>query len=116
MLSFTAQHELRREQFLARAVELEPIIERFFWYHTIDLGDGLVTPGCYDYRETVKDFHFPSDLRGKKVLDVGSATGFFAFSSNAAAQTSLQWSFRRYDSWMSSRGKRSSNRFARSNG
>jgi tRNA (mo5U34)-methyltransferase len=79
VLSFTAQHELSREQFLARALELDPIIERFFWYHTIDLGDGLITPGCYDYRETIQDFNFPSDLRGKKVLDVGSATGFFAF-------------------------------------
>ncbi len=79
VLSLTAQHELRRDHFLAQAVELEPIIERFFWYHTIDLGGGLITPGCYDYRDTVRDFHFPSDLRGKKVLDIGSATGFFAF-------------------------------------
>jgi len=52
---------------------------RFFWYHTIDLGDGLVTPGQYDYRETLPLFHFPADLSGMDVLDVGSATGFFAF-------------------------------------
>lgn len=79
VLSFTAQHALNREHFLARSSEFEPLIERYFWYHTIDLGHGLITPGCYDYRTTVQDFHFPSDLNGKTVLDVGSATGFFAF-------------------------------------
>ena len=70
---------MNREHFLARGIEFEPIIERFFWYHTVDLGGGLISPGCYDYRGTVQDFHFPSDLTGKTVLDVGSATGFFAF-------------------------------------
>jgi tRNA (mo5U34)-methyltransferase len=51
----------------------------FFWYHTIDLGDGLITPGIYDYRDTVGAFRFPESMRGMTVLDVGSATGFFAF-------------------------------------
>ena len=51
----------------------------FFWYHTIDLGDGLVTPGLYDFRETVDCFGFPSDMKGMTALDVGSATGFFSF-------------------------------------
>src|SRR5580698_9568586 len=54
-------------------------VSRYYWYHTIDLGGGLITPGLYDYRETVRDFDFPKDMRGKTVLDVGSATGFFAF-------------------------------------
>ena len=51
----------------------------YYWYHTIDLGDGLITPGIYDYRETLPAFGFPSELNGMTVLDVGSATGFFAF-------------------------------------
>lgn len=54
-------------------------IEKYWWYHTIDLGDGLITPGCYDYRPSLPLFGFPEDMRGMKVLDVGSATGFFAF-------------------------------------
>src|SRR5579862_369704 len=53
--------------------------DRYYWYHTVDLGDGLVTPGMYDYRETIASFQFPGDMRGMTVLDVGSATGFFAF-------------------------------------
>ncbi len=51
----------------------------FYWYHAIDLGGGLITPGIYDYRDTVGAFRFPEDMRGMTVLDVGSATGFFAF-------------------------------------
>ncbi len=56
-----------------------PGTSRYYWYHTIDLGDGLITPGLYDYRETLSDFHFPENMQGMTVLDVGSATGFFAF-------------------------------------
>jgi tRNA (mo5U34)-methyltransferase len=51
----------------------------YFWYHVVDLGGGLVTPGSFDYRATLPHFHFRDDLRGTSVLDVGSATGFFAF-------------------------------------
>jgi len=54
-------------------------IDRYYWYHTIDLPHALVTPGLYDFRATVSAFHFPEDMRGATVLDVGSATGFFAF-------------------------------------
>ena len=51
----------------------------FYWYHCVDLPHGLTTPGVYDFRETVRRFPFPADMRGMRVLDVGSATGFFAF-------------------------------------
>lgn len=51
----------------------------FYWYHTVELGGGLVTPGSYDYRSNLADFRFPERMEGMRVLDVGSATGFFAF-------------------------------------
>ena len=51
----------------------------YYWYHVIDLGDGLVTPGLYDFRDSLDRFQFPGDMSGMRVLDVGSATGFFAF-------------------------------------
>jgi len=54
-------------------------VSRYYWYHAIDLGNGIVTPGDHDYRQDLADFDFPADMRGMKVLDVGSATGFFAF-------------------------------------
>lgn len=66
--------------FAARVGELGLLdVSRFYWYHTIDLGNGLVTPGLYDYRTTIGDFCFPERMDGMTVLDVGSATGFFAF-------------------------------------
>jgi len=72
------QDEQQRFYEAARAGGLADV-ERYQWYHTVDLGNGLVTPGVYDYRETMSAFGFPEDMSGMTVLDVGSATGFFAF-------------------------------------
>jgi tRNA (mo5U34)-methyltransferase len=79
-LSALERFEAQRQMFLRDAGPGAPHnLDRYFWYHTIDLGGGLITPGQYDYRETIRDFQFPQDLEGKSVLDIGSATGFFAF-------------------------------------
>jgi tRNA (mo5U34)-methyltransferase len=51
----------------------------FAWYHTVDLGDGVTTPGQYDHRAVVHHYGLPADLTGKIVLDVGPSHGFFAF-------------------------------------
>jgi tRNA (mo5U34)-methyltransferase len=48
------------------------------WYHTLDLGGGVVTPGWMDLRPVVARLPWP-DLRGKRCLDVGTYDGFFAF-------------------------------------
>ena len=58
---------------LAREVAALP------WYHTIDLGDGIVTPGVFDLRPAVSQFGVPERLDGKTVLDVGPGNGFFTF-------------------------------------
>ncbi|HEX2016146.1 MAG TPA: class I SAM-dependent methyltransferase [Solirubrobacteraceae bacterium] len=49
------------------------------WYHTIELGPGLVTPGCVDLRPHVDRYGLPERLDGLRVLDVGTADGFWAF-------------------------------------
>ena len=49
------------------------------WYHTIDLGDGLVTPGVYDLRPALERLPLPTSLAGKRCLDVGTRNGFYAF-------------------------------------
>lgn len=49
------------------------------WYHSVDLGDGLVTPGFVDLRGFL-DRALPADLTGKKCLDVGTFDGFWAFA------------------------------------
>ena len=59
--------------------ETRELFNKYYWYHTIDLGNGLITPDSYDYREILHNFNFPQDMSGMKVLDVGSATGYFAF-------------------------------------
>lgn len=52
---------------------------RYQWYHTIDLGNGVITPGQYDHRTVLQHYGLPERLDGKTVLDVGPGHGFFAF-------------------------------------
>jgi tRNA (mo5U34)-methyltransferase len=47
-------------------------------YHRIDLGDGLVLDGEYDMRPYWSQYQFPESLNGLSVLDVGTASGYFA--------------------------------------
>jgi SAM-dependent methyltransferase len=49
------------------------------WYHTIELGDGIVTAGYLDLRSIVDGQGLPESLEGKTALDVGTAEGFWAF-------------------------------------
>jgi len=75
-----AEHERRRQEFLTQSPQLGlGDLSAYYWYHTVDLGQGVVTPGDYDYRRALPYYHFPEDMHGMTVLDVGSATGFFAF-------------------------------------
>jgi tRNA (mo5U34)-methyltransferase len=49
------------------------------WYHTIDLGDGVVTDGWFDLRPYVSRYGLPERLDGLRALDVGTWDGFWAF-------------------------------------
>ena len=48
------------------------------WYHTMEVGDGVVTPGWFDLRPIVDKMPWP-DVAGKRCLDVGPYDGFVAF-------------------------------------
>ena len=48
------------------------------WYHTLELGPGVVTPGWFDLRPIVDLMPWPS-IRGKRCLDIGTWDGFLAF-------------------------------------
>jgi len=53
------------------------------WWHSIDLGDGVVTPGrkaLADMRFQLEALRLP-DLTGKTVLDIGAWDGFFSFEA-----------------------------------
>jgi tRNA (mo5U34)-methyltransferase len=54
-------------------------VERYSWYHTIDLGHGVLTPGMFDHRPAVGRYLIPQDLTGMRCLDVGTMDGFWAF-------------------------------------
>lgn len=65
-----------REQALA---ELRERFDQIGWYHTQELGPGLTTPGMFDLRPYVGRYGIGADLTGKRVLDVGTFEGFWAF-------------------------------------
>ncbi len=48
------------------------------WYHTLEL-PGFTTQGIFDLRPYVGRYGLPADLRGKRVLEVGTWDGFWAF-------------------------------------
>lgn len=65
----------------AEVAELRREVEQITWYHRIDLGDGVVTPGKYDPRPVLHRIGLPADLTGRSVLDVGAYDGFFSFEA-----------------------------------
>lgn len=53
------------------------------WWHSIDLGQGVVTPGTQSAAflgNRVRELNLP-DLRGKDVLDIGAYDGFYSFEA-----------------------------------
>ena len=67
------------------------------WYHTIDLGQGVVTPGVDDTPDRLARLALPASLAGRSVLDVGAWDGFFSFeaerrgASRVVASDSYSW-------------------------
>ncbi|MGD8331828.1 MAG: DUF1698 domain-containing protein, partial [Acidobacteriota bacterium] len=67
------------------------------WFHTIDLGSGVVTDGVIDCDLRLANLRLPP-LAGKTVLDVGAWDGFFSFAAEGAgaarvlATDSYSWS------------------------
>ena len=49
------------------------------WYHTIDLGNGVVTDGWFDLRPHVPKYCLPERMDGMRALDIGTWDGFWAF-------------------------------------
>lgn len=50
-----------------------------YWYHRIDLGDGLITPGWAPLDPQA--YRVPDDLRGMRVLDIGAWDGYWTFEA-----------------------------------
>ena len=55
--------------------------EQLRWYHTIDLGHGVVTRGVDNTPERLARLHLPESFAGRSVLDIGAWDGFFSFEA-----------------------------------
>jgi tRNA (mo5U34)-methyltransferase len=92
---------------LAEADRLRTRVEAIRWWHRIDLGDGIVTPGMDDPSARLRHLALPESLAGKSVLDVGAWDGFFSFeaerrgASRVLATDSFAW---RGEGWFSKAG------------
>jgi tRNA (mo5U34)-methyltransferase len=68
--------------FAARIQKYVAELARKQHYHSLELNDGTVLPGLIGVealRARVRSFPIPDDLRGRRVLDVGAASGWNAF-------------------------------------
>jgi tRNA (mo5U34)-methyltransferase len=64
------------------AVQLRREVAKHEWFHTIDLGGGVTTPGrVVPQTQTLPRLGLPADLSGKTVLDIGAWDGFFSFEA-----------------------------------
>jgi tRNA (mo5U34)-methyltransferase len=56
-------------------------VAKLGWWHRIDLGHGIITPGTDDSPRKLARLGMPADLTGKSVLDIGAWDGFFSFEA-----------------------------------
>jgi hypothetical protein len=78
-LSFRVDDGPISEEAARRNPELAAAVRAIEWYHTIDLGDGLVPPGAFDHRPFMQHYAIPQRLDGLRVLDVATFDGYWAF-------------------------------------
>jgi SAM-dependent methyltransferase len=64
--------------------DLAQAFKHYTFYHVIDLGDGVVTPGKREYiswqAPALEEIRC-TDLHGKRVLDIGCRDGLFSFEA-----------------------------------
>ncbi len=78
-----AEEAVRTEPALPHDALREAIAATGFWWHSIDLGDGLLTPGGKNaalLRREWEAMKVP-DLAGRSVLDIGAWDGYFSFQA-----------------------------------
>jgi len=62
--------------------QLRHEVAKHQWFHTIDLGQGVITPGrTRPGMQTLSRLGMPEDLGGKTVLDIGAWDGYFSFEA-----------------------------------
>jgi len=70
--------------------DLPSEIAKYFWWHSIDLGGGIITPGvktpAFHQLELAKVFDRVK-FSGQSVLDIGAWNGFFSFEAKRRGAT-----------------------------
>jgi tRNA (mo5U34)-methyltransferase len=61
--------------------QIQAEMSRIRWFHRIELGNGIVTPGVDDSSVKLQSLGVPENLAGKTVLDIGAWDGFFSFEA-----------------------------------
>jgi tRNA (mo5U34)-methyltransferase len=66
--------------------ELQKHVSRVGWYHQVDLGNGVLTPGLKSKADIARewDLFALGDLSGRSVLDIGGIDGAYAFLAERA--------------------------------
>jgi tRNA (mo5U34)-methyltransferase len=63
--------------------DLRSRVDQLTWFHRIDLGNGIVTPGMDKSARKLRALRLPP-LSGKSVLDLGANDGYFSFAAEKA--------------------------------
>lgn len=89
----------------AALAQIRQGIERFSWYHKIDLGSGLVTPGLDldPVWDGIRQTREHLDYRNKHVLDIASFDGMWAFEAEklgAGSVVATDSNFRAYPNFL----------------
>ena len=64
-----------QEEVIVNDEQLAARVAGYGWYHTIDLGDGVVTKGMFDHRPVVDRYMLPADLSGRSYPSRSSGSG-----------------------------------------
>jgi tRNA (mo5U34)-methyltransferase len=54
-------------------------ISEIEWYQTLDLGNGITTPGAFDHSRELSKYPIPDRLDGMRALDIATYDGYWAF-------------------------------------
>ena len=61
--------------------EIKEKINQIKWHHQFEIINGLFTPGSYSPDGLLKRLNLPTDLSGKRMLDIGARDGFFTLQA-----------------------------------
>ena len=70
---------------------LKQRLKDYTFFHTIQLGDGVETPGhpLWKHEKLLLETIASQDLKGKRVLDIGCANGLFSFEAEKHGATDI---------------------------